>query len=77
MKVIQISDNTATSQMMQIAVTNKDYKTLEQLQYCGGFLRFNMSIYDEQKKRCKTDKDNLIPFLEKVFVNSSFQDYFK
>lgn len=68
MKTVEIQNNVEKSPIETIGVSEKDFKTLEVLQYAGGFLRFNMSISTEGG-RGKTDKAKLLPFLHTVFMN--------
>jgi len=76
MKTIILVDNVKGDTKIKVDVSEKHYKTMEYLQTCGGFLRFNMEIYSESKKG-KTDKSTLLPFLCDVFSNKKLiESYF-
>lgn len=68
MPILSITDNVTGTNKIRVAVTNKDYKTMRYLETCGGFLRFNMEIYSDDKVK-QTDKETLLPFLHTVFMN--------
>jgi len=79
MKIIVLADNVNINpKQLKLEVTNKDYKTLLDLQYAGGFLRFHIDLYDENKERKASQLDLLLPFLHEVFVNKELiNSYFK
>lgn len=66
-KIIHIF-NEVTLETSVITVSNKDYKTLQKLEFCGGFKRFGLSIYDEIKN-LKTETNKLIQCLNDIFAN--------
>lgn len=68
MKTLQLQNNIEGAKVQEIPVSNKDFRTLEYLQYAGGFLRFNMCILSDEGKG-KTNKEILLPFLYSVFLN--------
>lgn len=77
MKTIQIQNNTEGAKVEEMEVSNKDYKTLEQLEFAGGFRRFNMCILSEGSKG-KTNKEKLLPVLNSIFLNKNLiNSYFK
>lgn len=69
MKLIYLRENIQSASMHQVLIREKDFKVLEDLQYHGGFKRFEMDIYQDGIKVKHTLKDSklLSEFLGKVF----------
>jgi hypothetical protein len=69
MKTLHLKNNTEDSPIEVINVTGYQYEDLLQLQYKGGFKRFEMDIYSESKKRTTAqDTEILTDFLSRVFL---------
>lgn len=66
MKIVILTENRPNTESVTLTVSNAVFKRLESIQYLGGFLRFNISLYDEPKYG-KMDRKKLIGFLETVF----------
>ena len=67
MKIINLY-NEVNKDSVQLTVSNKDFKTLESLQFVGGFKRFGISLYDEVNK-AKRQKKEVLEFLNGIFAN--------
>lgn len=75
MKVVNLY-NEVTQESVQLSINNKDFKTLEYLQYVGGFKRFGISLYDEVKQNARQKKE-LLNFLNAIFSNHKLiESYF-
>ena len=66
MKIVILTENVPNKESVTLTVSNAVYKRLEAIQHKGGFLRFNMDLYDEPKYG-KMDKKKLIEFLSTIF----------
>jgi len=69
MKMIQLTENTANAKTLQISVSSKVFKTLEAIQYEGGYLSFHLTLVDDKVKTDinSNDKTKLSEFLKSVF----------
>jgi len=74
MKVVILTDNEDGKRKVKVSVSSKHYKELERLKTVGGFLRFNMELFEENENRDKTDTTILLPFLHKIFANTRLID---
>lgn len=75
MKVVNLY-NEVTQESVQLSINNKDFKTLESLQYVGGFKRFGLSLHDEVKQGIRQKKE-MLNFLNSVFSNHELiESYF-
>ncbi|MFT3994823.1 MAG: hypothetical protein QM660_10975 [Dysgonomonas sp.] len=49
-------------------VTKQDYKVLQQLEYCGGYKRFELTM-SEREKQGERQINELLDFLHGIFAN--------
>lgn len=65
--ILTTNDNKRITQ--NVCVSKKHYNTLVSLEYCGGFKRFHISIYDINKVKGKSETDKVLGFLDSIFAN--------
>lgn len=62
--------NETEQKTMRLIVSNDDYNILKDLEYCGGYRRFELSIADKEKQG-KRQISELLNFLDGIFANKA------
>lgn len=70
MKAIILMPNQNNLEVLEITVSNRDFRQLQKMQYEGGFERFRISLYDDEIKGGKTDVKKLSNWLNEVFITT-------
>jgi hypothetical protein len=70
MQIINLISNCSEEHTATVLVSNKTLKELKTMQYSGGFLRFNLSIQEDNVPYRSKPRDYSIlsSFLSKVFT---------
>ena len=76
MLLIQLRTNEAKPKKIGLIVTKKQLNTINQIQTLGGFLRYQIDIYDDNVKRGKIDILAFNQFMTEVFGSSQIVNYF-
>ena len=76
MLLIQLRTNGQKPKRIGLIVTKKQFKVINELQTLGGFLRYQIDIYDDQVKGGKLDILAFNQFMVEVFGSSQVVNYF-
>jgi uroporphyrinogen-III synthase len=76
MLLIQLRTNDTKSKKIDLIVTEKQFKVIEELQTLGGFLRYQIDIYDDTIKKGKLDILAFNQFMIEVFNSAQIVNYF-
>lgn len=76
MLLIQLRTNEAKPKKIGLIVTKKQFRVINDLQTLGGFLRYQIDIYDDNVKGGKLDILAFNQFMVEVFGSSQIVNYF-
>jgi hypothetical protein len=76
MLLIQLRTNDLKPKKIGLIVTKKQFDVINQLQTLGGFLRYQIDIYDDKVKGGKIDILAFNQFMLEVFGSSQVVNYF-
>lgn len=76
MLLIQLRTNEAKPKKIGLIVTKKQFRVINNLQTLGGFLRYQIDIYDDNVKGGKLDLLAFNQFMVEVFGSSQIVNYF-
>lgn len=76
MLLIQLRTNDLKPKKIGLIVTKKQFKIINELQTLGGFLRYQIDIYDDNVKAGKLDILAFNQFMVEVFGSSQIVNYF-
>lgn len=76
MLLIQLRTNEAKPKKIGLIVTKKQFRVINNLQTLGGFLRYQIDIYDDNVKAGKLDILAFNQFMVEVFGSSQIVNYF-
>lgn len=76
MLLIQLRTNEAKPKKIGLIVTKKQFRVINNLQTLGGFLRYQIDIYDDNVKAGKLDLLAFNQFMVEVFGSSQIVNYF-
>lgn len=76
MLLIQLRTNDAKPKKIGLIVTKKQFEVINQLQTLGGFLRYQIDIYDDNIKKGKLDILAFNQFMIEVFNSAQIVNYF-
>jgi hypothetical protein len=76
MLLIQLRTNEQKPKKIGLIVTKKQFEVINQLQTLGGFLRYQIDIFDDKVKGGKIDILAFNQFMLEVFGSSQVVNYF-
>ena len=76
MLLIQLRTNDLKPKKIGLIVTKKQFKVINELQTLGGFLRYQIDIYDDNVKSGKLDILAFNQFMMEIFGSSQIVNYF-
>jgi hypothetical protein len=76
MLLIQLRTNDTKPKKIGLIVTKKQFEVINQLQTLGGFLRYQIDIYDDNIKKGKLDILAFNQFMLEVFKSNQIVNYF-
>ena len=76
MLLIQLRTNELKPKKIGLIVTKKQFEVINHLQTLGGFLRYQIDIYDDKVKGGKMDILAFNQFMLEVFGSSQVVKYF-
>lgn len=76
MLLIQLRTNEAKPKKIGLIVTKKQFKVINELQMLGGFLRYQIDIFDDNVKAGKLDILALNQFMMEIFQSHQIVNYF-
>lgn len=76
MLLIQLRTNDLKPKKIGLIVTKKQFKVINELQTLGGFLRYQIDIFDDNVKAGKLDILAFNQFMAEVFGSSQIVNYF-
>lgn len=72
-----LTTNDGNNESETVIVARKHYTKLQDLEYCGGFKRFDIELYDNTIPKQTSETKKVVEFLTKVFENKPLiQSYF-
>jgi hypothetical protein len=76
MLLIQLRTNDENPKKIGLIVTKKQFEVINQQQTLGGFLRYQIDIYDDNIKKGKLDILAFNQFMLEVFKSNQIVNYF-